>query len=108
MHAMFAALEQENEVAFVPFLVLGDPDVATSIELLRAAVCGGADALELGIPFSDPVADGPVIQAAATRALTAGFRVADAWLILRNHPRRVPRHPHRAPRLREPGAASLA
>ena len=80
---MFAALEQENEVAFVPFLMLGDPDVATSIELLRAAVCGGADALELGIPFSDPVADGPVIQAAATRALTAGFRVADAWLILR-------------------------
>jgi tryptophan synthase alpha chain len=80
---MFAKLRRRDEVAFVPFLMLGDPDVTTSMELLRAAICGGADALELGIPFSDPVADGPVIQAAATRALTAGFRVVDAWLILR-------------------------
>lgn len=80
---MFAALEQRNEVAFVPFLVLGDPEVDTSCELVRALVRGGADALELGIPFSDPVADGPVIQAAATRALSGGTRTHDAWFILR-------------------------
>ncbi len=79
---MFAALEQRNELAFVPFLMLGDPDVDTSCELLRALIRGGADALELGIPFSDPVADGPVIQAAATRALTGGTRTDDAWCIL--------------------------
>ena len=68
--------------AFVPFLMLGDPDPATSLELVRALVRGGADALELGIPFSDPVADGPVIQAAAIRALAGGARVTDAWEIL--------------------------
>lgn len=67
---------------FVPFLMLGDPDPATSLELIRALVRGGADALELGIPFSDPVADGPVIQAAATRALASGGRVRDAWDIV--------------------------
>jgi tryptophan synthase alpha chain len=80
---MFAKLSRHDEVAFVPFLVLGDPDVDTSCELVRALVRGGADALELGIPFSDPVADGPVIQAAATRALSGGTRTRDAWFILR-------------------------
>ena len=76
--AMFA----RTHGAFVPFLMLGDPDPATSLDLVRALVRGGADALELGIPFSDPVADGPVIQAAATRALARGARVRDAWEIL--------------------------
>ena len=75
---MFAA----TTGAFVPFLMLGDPDPATSLDLVRALVNGGADALELGIPFSDPVADGPVIQAAATRALSRGMRVHHAWQIL--------------------------
>lgn len=67
---------------FVPFLVLGDPDPVTSLELVRALVRGGADALELGIPFSDPVADGPVIQAAATRALANGTQVRHGWEII--------------------------
>lgn len=62
----------ERGGAFVPFLMVGDPDLDVSAELLDAAVASGADALELGIPFSDPVADGPTIQAAARRALERG------------------------------------
>ena len=63
--------------AFGAFLMLGDPDLETSNRLLDDLVAGGADMIEVGIPFSDPVADGPVIQAAAKRALEAGVRVAD-------------------------------
>lgn len=72
--AMFERCAAANEGAFGAFLMLGDPDLSTSTALLDALVEGGADMLELGIPFSDPVADGPVIQAAATRALSAGVR----------------------------------
>ena len=50
----------------------GDPDLATSLELLNALADGGADVIELGVPFSDPIADGPVIQRASTRALESG------------------------------------
>jgi tryptophan synthase alpha chain len=73
--AMFDRLEGEG--AFGAFLMLGDPDLETSARLLDAVVDGGADMIEVGIPFSDPVADGPVIQAAAQRALAAGVRVDD-------------------------------
>ena len=72
--AMFERCAAANEGAFGAFLMLGDPDPATSATLLDALVEGGADMVELGIPFSDPVADGPVIQAAALRALGAGVR----------------------------------
>lgn len=72
--AMFERCVAANEGAFGAFLMLGDPDPATSATLLDALVEGGADMVELGIPFSDPVADGPVIQAAALRALGAGVR----------------------------------
>jgi tryptophan synthase alpha chain len=65
--------------AFGAFLMLGDPDLETSARLLDAVVEGGADMIEVGIPFSDPVADGPVIQAAAQRALAAGVRVGDCF-----------------------------
>jgi tryptophan synthase alpha chain len=61
------------------FLMLGDPDLETGARLLDAVVEGGADMIEVGIPFSDPVADGPVIQAAAQRALAAGVRVGDCF-----------------------------
>jgi len=71
-HAMFAALERRGEGAFVPFAVLGDPSLGASLEIVEALVAGGADALELGIPFSDPIADGPTIQAATVRALASG------------------------------------
>ena len=58
--------------AFIAFLTCGDPDLETTAAAVRAAVRGGADLIELGIPFSDPTAEGPVIQEANLRALTAG------------------------------------
>jgi tryptophan synthase alpha chain len=73
--AMFERLGREG--AFGAFLMLGDPDIETSARLLDAVLEGGADMVEAGIPFSDPVADGPVIQAASQRALAAGVRVGD-------------------------------
>ncbi|MFN2315127.1 MAG: tryptophan synthase subunit alpha [Gemmatimonadales bacterium] len=81
--AMFARLADRHEGAFIPFVMLGDPSPAACATVLKALVAGGADALELGIPFSDPVADGPVIQAAAVRALAAGTRLADCWALIR-------------------------
>ena len=74
---MFARLG--NSGAFGAFLMLGDPGFETCATLLDACAAGGADMIEVGIPFSDPVADGPVIQEAAIRALTAGARVDDAF-----------------------------
>lgn len=79
---MFARLAERGEGAFVPFTVLGDPDLVTSLEVVRTLVRSGADALELGLPFSDPVADGPAIQAADSRALEAGVRVEGCWPIV--------------------------
>jgi tryptophan synthase alpha chain len=80
---MFARLKQRNEGAFGAFLMLGDPDKATSERLLERLVEGGADMIEVGIPFSDPVADGPVIQAAAERALASGMSVDDSFDLIR-------------------------
>jgi tryptophan synthase alpha chain len=78
--AMFQRLHGTG--AFGAFLMLGDPDLETSARLLDAVVEGGADMIEVGIPFSDPVADGPVIQAAAQRALAAGVRVGDCFELI--------------------------
>ena len=75
--AMFDRLAERGEGAFGAFLMLGDPDRDTSGALLDAVIEAGADMVEVGIPFSDPVADGPVIQAAAQRALASGVRVGD-------------------------------
>ena len=58
--------------AFIPFITCGDPDLETTIAVVRAAAANGADLIELGIPFSDPTAEGPVIQEANLRALTGG------------------------------------
>jgi len=69
---MFTELKKKNEGAFIPFVVLGDPNPAESEAILETLIEAGADALELGIPFSDPVADGPIIQAADNRALESG------------------------------------
>jgi tryptophan synthase alpha chain len=79
---MFERLRARGEGALGAFVMLGDPDLATSSAILDALVEGGADMLEVGIPFSDPVADGPVIQAAAVRALAAGTRTADCFRLL--------------------------
>jgi tryptophan synthase alpha chain len=80
--AMFETLRKRGEGALGAFVMLGDPDLATSASILDALVEGGADMIEVGIPFSDPVADGPVIQAAAVRALAAGTRTADCFRLL--------------------------
>ena len=67
-----AALGDRSRAALVPYFCVGDPDMDTSLECVLAAADAGADAIELGVPFSDPMADGPIIQAASQRALAAG------------------------------------
>lgn len=79
LDARLAALRAEGRLAFVPFVVVGDPDPETFLRLADALVEAGADALELGFPYSDPSADGPVIQAADDRALAAGVTTSTAF-----------------------------
>jgi tryptophan synthase alpha chain len=81
--AMFEALDKKSQGAFVPFVMLGDPDFDTSVEIIRTLVNSGADALELGIPYSDPIADGPTIQKAALRALKKGNKPDDCFAIIK-------------------------
>ncbi|MEW5703795.1 MAG: tryptophan synthase subunit alpha [Pseudomonadota bacterium] len=68
----FAALAEEGRAAFIPFVTAGDPDPETALAILRGLPGAGADLIELGMPFSDPMADGPAIQASSARALKAG------------------------------------
>ena len=79
---MFSRLTAANQGAFVPFVTLGDPTAELSFDIIKTLVDNGADALELGIPFSDPIADGPTIQGANIRALAAGVTPADAFAII--------------------------
>lgn len=76
---LFAELRLRQATALIPFLTAGDPDLATTAAVVRAAAEAGADLCELGIPYSDPVADGPVIQASYQRALGKGFRLQQAF-----------------------------
>ena len=71
--ARFAQLAKEGRSAFVTFLMAGDPDPATSLDIISALPKAGADVIEIGMPFTDPMADGPSIQAAGQRALKAGM-----------------------------------
>lgn len=71
----FQSLRNRNQCALIPFVTAGDPDLETTAEALRVLDRNGADMIELGVPYSDPLADGPVIQAAATRALYKGTRL---------------------------------
>ncbi len=85
MRALDAALRragQERRGVLAPFLVLGDPDLDTGLALLEALAAAEPDFLELGLPFSDPPADGPIIQAADQRALAAGVTTASAFALL--------------------------
>lgn len=70
---MFQDVKNRGEGAFIPFTVAGDPDFETSLQIVRQYVDNGADALEIGFPFSDPVADGPSVQAADIRSLNSGM-----------------------------------
>src|SRR5215469_11626093 len=80
----FAALKRSEHGGFIPFITAGDPDLATSELLLIELAKAGADIIELGVPFSDPVADGEVIQRASERALRNGVTVREALTCARN------------------------
>jgi tryptophan synthase alpha chain len=75
IEARFAALKSQGRAAFIAYVMAGDPDPATSLEILKALPAAGADLIELGFPFSDPMAEGVPIQKAAQRALAAGMTV---------------------------------
>jgi tryptophan synthase alpha chain len=90
MSDRYARMFARNAGAFGAFVMLGDPDLATSARILETLVDAGADMLEVGIPFSDPVADGPTIQAAAVRALAQGVTPADCFALLRAFRERHP------------------
>jgi tryptophan synthase alpha chain len=81
--SLFQRLRAEKRAAFMPFVTAGDPDIAFTRELLPAAAEAGADLFEVGFPFSDPIADGPVIQASYTRALAAGIHLDDMFSAIR-------------------------
>src|SRR4051794_20146174 len=77
--SLFIRLRAAKRPAFMPFLTAGDPDLAFTAEALPVLASAGVDLVEIGFPFSDPIADGPVIQASYTRALDAGFKLADLF-----------------------------
>jgi tryptophan synthase alpha chain len=77
IQARFEALARERRKALIPYIIAGDPHPSLTVPLMRALVEAGADILELGVPFSDPMADGPVIQRAGERALKHGVGLAD-------------------------------
>jgi tryptophan synthase alpha chain len=81
--ARFAALEAEGRAAFAPYIVAGDPDAETGWRMLEGLPGAGADLIELGLPFSDPMADGPAIQLGAARALAAGMTTGGVLELVR-------------------------
>jgi tryptophan synthase alpha chain len=88
--ALFQRLRAQGRKAFVPFVTAGDPDVATTARLVQELSRRGADLVEIGFPYSDPIADGPVIQASYTRALERGVRVDDVLACTRQLAGMVP------------------
>jgi tryptophan synthase alpha chain len=79
----FAELKKQGRSAFITFLMAGDPDPATSLEIIKALPGAGADIIEMGMPFTDPMADGPAIQAAGLRALKAGMTLKRTLALVR-------------------------
>ncbi len=77
--AVFSELKSRRAKAFIPFLTAGDPNVDATPGLAKALIDAGADLLEIGFPYSDPIADGPVIQASYTRALERGLHLDDVF-----------------------------
>ncbi len=84
----FAELKKQNRAAFVPFVTAGDPDAETTTALLERLPAAGADLIELGVPFSDPMADGPAIQASSLRALKAGMTLPRVLELVRRFRRK--------------------
>src|ERR1700692_2162076 len=90
----FAALKLQQRGALIPFLEAWDPDGATSMALLRGMPAAGADLIEIGMPFSDPMADGPVIQAAGLRALRSGMTLRKTLALVKHLRARDPDTPY--------------
>ncbi len=84
MSNCFAKLKQENRPAFVTYFMGGDPDYETALEIMKGLPAAGADVIELGMPFSDPMADGPTIQAGGLRALKGGHNIPKALDMVRS------------------------
>src|ERR1700738_3188969 len=82
--ARFAQLKKEGRSAFVTFLMAGDPDPKTSLDIVKAMPKAGADIIEIGMPFTDPMDDGPSIQAAGLRALKAGMTLRKTLEMVRD------------------------
>jgi len=82
--ARFAELKTEGRAAFITFLMAGDPDIDTSLAIIKALPKAGADVIEIGMPFTDPMADGPAIQAAGLRALKAGTTLKKTLALVRD------------------------
>jgi tryptophan synthase alpha chain len=80
---LFQRLRGQSRKAFIPFVTAGDPDLAVTLAAGRTLVAAGGDILEIGFPYSDPIADGPVIQASYTRALARGLKVEDIFASVR-------------------------
>jgi tryptophan synthase alpha chain len=89
LDAMFAALRASGRKAVAPFVTAGDPDADTSVAVIEAVARAGASLCELGVPYSDPIADGPVIQASFTRALGHGVTLEEVFTIARRAAERV-------------------
>jgi tryptophan synthase alpha chain len=83
LETKFAALKKEGRAGFVTFVTAGDPDLETSAKILAGLTGAGADIIELGMPFSDPMADGPAVQASSLRALTNGANMIETLAMVR-------------------------
>jgi tryptophan synthase alpha chain len=77
---VFAARQQQRQMAFMPFLTAGDPNLVVTCRLLEELAASGADLIEIGFPYSDPIADGPVIQSSYTRALAKHLHIPDIFM----------------------------
>jgi tryptophan synthase alpha chain len=84
----FTELKQQGQAALIPFVTAGDPDLGATLEILHALEKGGADLIELGIPFSDPTADGPTIQRSSERALRNGLSLPKVFGLIKEFRRR--------------------
>jgi tryptophan synthase alpha chain len=93
LSVVFERCRRERRAAFIPFVVAGDPDAAATVDIIAAACDGGADIVEIGIPYSDPLADGPTIQEAAHRAIVGGMTFDRALELARRTKNRLPATP---------------
>src|SRR5204862_6882235 len=81
LRQLFKRFRQQRRCGLIAYITCGDPDRETTVRIIESLERAGADAIELGMPFSDPIADGPVIQAASQRALANGTPLADIFAI---------------------------